>query len=251
MKTNKIMNKIKLFLLTLFVCLSSSSFSQKKKTKPLNRQSTVEGIGPFKIHKTNINIIDSLKKLDNEFYYIKTYSDYSSIKFKDKIISEVLSDSTKEYNDILESTICPKGRVFYIPEIVISDITIKDLFLTFYNETLINIKCEYSSELLEAFKLKYGKPTITEYTKEYKCIVFGNIIRYKEVTYYQRWFNKDIEVLFYIGSYRDSKCDSQSYLGMTIGSEKKLSEMEKCSDVAKERIKKRKESEKIEKYKKL
>jgi hypothetical protein len=106
-------------------------------------------------------------------------------------------------------------------------------------------------ELFQAFELKYGSSTSSQITNIYKCIVFGNIIKYPEVNYYDNWYNKDIEVLFYLGSYRDSKCDKKSLSFVTISSDPLVSELEKCNDLHKTKIRKRKESEKIEKYKKL
>jgi hypothetical protein len=245
------MKKILLPFMALLMCLSFNSFSQKKNVKPIKKQSPVEGIGVFKIKKTSINIIDSIKSSGYNLVKVSKFGDQYDYIGKRNVICELIPDTTEEYSSLSDANLCSKSRVFYIPEMEISGITLNELILTFFNGTLIKIKCDYSSELFKAFELKYGSSTSSQVNQTYKCIVFGNIIKYPEVTYLDKWFNKDIEVLFYIGSYRDSKCNKQSVSFVSISSEPLVSELEKCNDLFKNKIRKRKESENIEKYKKL
>lgn len=89
---------------------------------------------------------------------------------------------------------------------------------------------------MEAFKTKYGESESTEYTKTYNCRIFGNLVPYNETSYYDFWYNKDITVTSYFGSYRDSKCDKQYISSVTIESETKMKLLDNCSKLLEDKI---------------
>jgi len=202
----------KLFLL-LFLTVSISTIGQNK----------IEGVGKYKINKMTIvslqNIInennfilDSIKSY-NEYSKFKKDSYLSNLTSKKVYIAEVFSDTIKKYNSPPNSSLCKMRRVFYIPEMEISKIQLKDTYLTFYNDTLISVDIKYNDKITEAFTLKYGQPEIESNEETINCIENSNgkTIEKTEKMYYQNWENEDIKCTAALGFYYNDKCE-QTYL---------------------------------------
>lgn len=210
-------------------------------------QDKIEGIGKFKLKKTTIAFLDTIvkeKKFDREV--IKSYDEYFKIMYKKDKLAELFPDTVKIYNSPPYTHYCQDTRVFYIPKMIISDIEIKDTYLTFYKDTLVNINTDYSSEIVEAFELKYGKAEIEKKEKEVKCTLklTGSTISYTETMFYQYWSNDNIKCTAAIGDYRDSKCEKQSLSYISISVEKISEKIRDCDDKEKDRLKSKQNAEK-------
>ncbi|MBS1775900.1 MAG: hypothetical protein JSS64_06415 [Bacteroidetes bacterium] len=221
----------------LFLFFSATTFGQDK----------IEGIGKFKLKKTTIAYLDTLvKEKDFDREVIKSYDDYFKIMYKKDKLAELFPDTVKTYNSPPYTHYCKDTRVFYIPKMTISDIEVKDTYLTFYKDTLVNINTDYSSEIVEAFELKYGKAELEKKEKEVKCTLklTGSTISYTETMFYQYWDNGNIKCTAAIGDYRDSKCEKQSLSYISISIEKISEKIRECDDKEKDRLKNRQNTEK-------
>ena len=60
----------------------------------------------------------------------------------------------------MDTTYCPNSRIFYLSDYVISDIKLKNIFLLFYKENLVEFRCDKNKELDLVFSRKYGRPYV-------------------------------------------------------------------------------------------
>lgn len=210
------MNRTFLFLLLFF---STALFGQNK----------IEGIGQFKLKKTSIAFLDSLAKE----------------KYFDKFV-EISPDTADKYNSSPYAHLCKDARVFYIPEIKISEIKMKEMYLTFYKDTLISINTDWSEEIVEALELKYGSGELKKKDKEVKCTLnsTGETVTYTETMFYQYWENGNIKCTAALGDYHDSNCEKQTLSYIEISVENKMSKIIDCDNKEKRRISNKINSEK-------
>ena len=226
----------KIFFIS-FLLLSIRSFGQNK----------IEGIGKFKIKKTSVAYLDTLAKeqeLDRET--ISTFDDYFKMRYKTNKLAEVFPDTVDTYKSPSYAHYCKDARVFYIPKMKISEIELKDTYLTFYKDTLIQINTDYSSEVTEAFELKYGKAEIEKKEKEVKCTLkmTGTDVTYTETMYYQYWENGSIKCIAAIGDYRNSKCEKTTLSYISISTEKVNEKIRDCDTKERDRLDSKKKAEK-------
>lgn len=213
-------------------------------------QDKIEGIGKFKLKKTTTAYLDTLvKEKDFDRETIKNYDDYFKLMYKKDKLAEMFPDTVTTYNSPPYSHYCKDTRVFYIPKMTISEIELKDTYLTFYKDTLVDIHTDYTSEIVEAFELKYGKSEIDKKEKEVKCTLklTGGTITYTETMFYQYWENGNIKCTAAIGDYRDSKCEKQSISYISISIEKVSEKIRECDDKERDRLKNRQDKEKKKK----
>ena len=126
------------FLIILFI-LSLNTFSQK-----------IGGIGEFKIDRTQINIITDIEKelkktcvITNELEFTLNKQEYQ--------FSEILLDSSKL-------------RLFYLNEYIVFDIKLTNLYFFFYDNYLVQFRCDRNKELEMELARKYGRPIIYQKT---------------------------------------------------------------------------------------
>jgi len=127
-----------IFTLLLFLFISNT-FSQK-----------IDGIGKFKIDKTSISVITDIEK---------------EIKIKCGITSEldfVLNKNDFMFKEILLDSI--EIRLFYLSEYVITNIKLTNIYLIFYHNSLIQLRCNKNKELDAFLTRKYGRPIIYQKT---------------------------------------------------------------------------------------
>lgn len=207
-------------------------------------QNKIEGIGKFKLKKTTIKYIDTLCIEKNfERQPIRTIREYFNSKHKINLIVEVFPDTVKfEVSplSIPNSHFCKVTRVFFIPRITISGIEVSGTFLTFYNDTLVEILSDYSNEVVDAFELKYGKPEIDKKEKEENCIdkETGTTKSTISTTYYQRWNNNDIKCSAILEDYYDDNCEKTNFGLITISCLRFQEKIYDCDNQEKERIRK-------------
>lgn len=160
----------------------------------------LEGIGNFKLGKTTIKIINDLEK---ELYNVakneaeKSWGEMEQ-PYKNEMINASLKDfkknrkiySASDENDfIYDKTImlqlfpnqtdsldnpskysyCPDVKIYKILYYTISNIELEDLYLTFYKDTLVELKCDENEKIIEAMKYKYGLGTEIRESFMFRC----------------------------------------------------------------------------------
>ncbi len=202
-------------LLLFFFCsfLSVLSFGQNK----------LEGIGKFKIKKTTTAYLDTLsKEQDFERTTIKSFMDNFMLTNQINKIAEIFPDTVNTYNSPPNAHYSKDVRAFYIPTIKISEIDISNTYLIFYKDTLVGINTNYTSEIADAFEVKYGNPAISKMEKVVKCTLklTGGIVTYVDTTFYYTWENGEIKCIAAISDYHNSECEKKKFSYISINIEK-------------------------------
>ncbi len=125
----------------------------------------VSGIGIFKIGKDKKNILDEIKKTTGVeltvFTDILEWANAKKSTEKTQLVSSL--DSKKAYKGIdLPGVIFDSLRQdIDIDFYSVSNISLRNIGLVFYNDTLIRIRCNGSDSVFEALKAKYKEPKLT------------------------------------------------------------------------------------------
>jgi len=123
----------------------------------------ITGIGKLKLDSP-ISLLSDLGYNENS-PKIKTEREYMAKIYNKTEGHEVYalgSDTITGDNCSYEAYYNPKVKVFYIPKCqILESLSISKVYLTFYNDNLIDISCDFSFELKNAFNLKYGQATET------------------------------------------------------------------------------------------
>lgn len=181
--------------------------------------SKIEGIGNFKISKTTTLIISELEKeLNTNTIKVHSVLEIFDLEKKSNAIAEILPDTIDEYSSPIKASFCPDVKVFYINKYKISEITCKDVYLTFYKGLLTEFQCDVSDELSEAMVIKYGKPTKEKKEKYIDCFYnySGNVVKHKEITVYEKWNNVNIKAQIYSSEYFNNSCEKSFISILTI-----------------------------------
>lgn len=194
-------------------------------------QTAIEGLGKFKLLKVTTAYLDTLakeKSLDRE--KIKTSQDNIRFNNRKGKLAEIFPDTVDSYKSPIYAHQCRSVRVFFIPSIDFSGIELANTYLTFDNDTLVDIQTDYKTEVIEALKAKYGNPEIEKKENEEKCkfSYSGNEVKFTETMYYQKWSNARIKCVAVIGSYRNSQCEKKTLSYINISVEGKTTEIVKC-----------------------
>lgn len=246
----------KIIILTLLI--TNNVFTQDSNNPVFN------GIGILKVNITNISVVKELETLlntqtkkinsiDNE---MKLYSMVDNIEKsgsneKYGFIINLSEDTLNPSNKPIYASSCKNAKVFVIGGYSISGIILKGLRLTFFNDTLIEIHCDGTTELTDAIKLKYGRGKLTGDSKEINCIYKynGNTIKYKEEDIKETWNNGDIEAYVRTSKYYNDNCKEKFLFYMEISSLKKTLEKYKCEEEIKKNRKIKEETEKLKNLK--
>lgn len=219
-----------ILIITLF--LSNISLGQDK----------IEGIGKFKIKKYTIDQLDTL--VTDNYFMRQTVSNSKSffnLYNKSDILIEIQPDTVEINMSIAYSLFCKKTRVFFIPKYSVAGIELKNTYLTFYNDTLTELQTDYTFDVINAIKLKYGEAKIDKKEKEISCELklTGAKVNYTETMYYQYWYNGSIKCTAAIGDYRNSKCEKKTISYITVNNEKNTDQINRCDEKEKQRLKNR------------
>ena len=192
-------------LLSLFIILPilGTSFSQEQ---------NIEGIGLFKIGQTDISIIKQIAdEMSTKILTCKSSLEFYELDSKIKYVAQVFPDTVKSYNSPPGASVCNEVKSFSIKGFFVSGIALKNLKLQFYNDTLYYISCDYTSEISEAMKLKYGSGKLEKKNNEIECknTYSGVTRKVNETTIYETWENGKITVIGRILEFYSSKCERQ------------------------------------------
>lgn len=163
------MMKKLIFLITLvigftFILYSNSFVQMKSHEKPIRqtdkRYDKLKGIGYFIIDDTQTNIISKVK---ND---VRTHNYQCEIKDISNEISELKTRISKRIgeNIVYKKHYCPDLKVLFISKFYIGGIELNNIELSFYNDSLFKMQCDYSRDLVDGLIYKYGNG------KEYKGV---------------------------------------------------------------------------------
>lgn len=210
-------------ILIILFCTPFISLAQQK----------IEGIGRFKINKTlAYSIFDSLRTEGYNEYDVTDGQQGFAYEGKEKVILNLVANPVEKYNSPINSHSCKISKTVCIPSINISGIDIADFYLTFYDDTLIEIDIKYSKELGDAIELKYGKVVPAKKTHNIDCIysLTGNKQTLAEETFTSTWKNGIIECSIILGNYRDSHCKENYYSTISVYDTRKFKQIRLCDD---------------------
>jgi len=224
-------------LFYLSILTTKTVFSQK-----------IEGIGRFKVNKTNISIVDSLKKEGYEYKICQGL--IKCLLESGKIILERV-DEVKPENDRFNDVDLAKfknHRIIKIGELKISEINIKNIVMDFYNDILISITVhEYSNDFTEALKLKYGNPKIDRIKKNITCSSsFAGSYNLEENSFTSIYRDDSIGVYDYLSVYYNDKCKKQYFQVFKIYDKEKLKIVENFEKDIREKLDKEKKKKQKE-----
>lgn len=184
---------MKKILILVIACLPVFGIGQRKELikNPNYKKQNIEGLGSLKINKTTLAVIDSFSKLAGVKYDDTEYT-LGDIPFNNTestsldIIYELKKDSTfseKEYDS--HSIYAKEARVFYLNYFKAGNIGVKNIYLSFYNDTLVKINIGLqglNDKVNDAFSTKYGpSESILTITKPVVCQNgYGAIFNYEE-----------------------------------------------------------------------
>lgn len=143
------------------------SFSQK-----------IDGVGKFRIDKTNISIISSIEKEIKQECGITNKLEFYSNKER-MTFDEILLESSEI-------------RLFYLSEYTLSKIKLMDLYFVFYKDYLIELRCDKNKELDLFLTRKHGRPIIEQ--KTISNIKNLNLV-YDEYVSKYTWHNNNIIII--------------------------------------------------------
>jgi hypothetical protein len=193
------------------------------------------GIGKLKLGSS----IDLVKDLGFDVIPI---NDYSQSFAKPNRIYEFISDT----NSVGQATIYgkpdPRVRVFKVPLINIADgIDIKNSILTFMNDTLISVNCEYNGKVNEALDVKYGKSetVVKEEPHKFTRTYTGEEITLIDVTYTNDWGDGNIECTSMLKKYYSGSIEAKYLSYFCILNKKAIEDINKVSLEFSKRAKKR------------
>jgi hypothetical protein len=208
----------------------------------------ISSIGKFEIKTTTLSILDELQNtLDTKVKICSSFSNYSKYQqSKDNYILQLVRDTVNEYNSPFGAKYCDLVKIYAIQGYSVANIELKNLELTFMNDTLIQFKCDGTTDFIEAIHLKYGKGKLRQTEKEVTCEVgrLGTEVKLKETAIFETWGNADIKANSTISVFYNRKCEKNYLSYFVLSSFEASKEMNKCEDLKKLEDKKRKEEQK-------
>jgi hypothetical protein len=224
-------------IVTFFLLLVSTSlFAQDK----------IEGIGRFKINKTTTSLLDTLaKEYGVKITKISKDGDFRKIVIKNEsknknCIIELLKNlSDDRIDQIPFAYSCEATRVFYIQKYEVAGIGLTELYITFIDDKLISIFCNYDAKVKEALRLKYGAGKVEYETKEIRCVykLTGNIVTEEEYSSSEDWTNGNIVATLSFSRSYDNECKKEITSYLLIKNTPMYSRLLSCEYEAKKKLK--------------
>ena len=189
------------------------------------QQTNIEGLGDFKLNTTQLKFVKAYAQ--EKSISIKKFTkadDLNKYKETNEIyIIEIIPDTLAPMSAIKSANFCPKTRVFLFAEYVIAGFKIKGLTLTFYNDVLIGLYSDITTDLRDALIRKYGEPQVEVSKIKTRCPNDGIIT-------HQSWENGTIIAVVYTEKRYDSYCKATTYALLTIFDASKSSRLDRCNE---------------------
>jgi hypothetical protein len=169
-------------------------------------QNKMTGLGNLQLGTATVKIIDEIANENS----VSVDTSYRELETKDidKLIEKKCTKISERYND--PALIDPNVKSYYIDNYTISDITLNQVYLYFYADTLYKITCDLNTDIMDALSTKYGNPSFREYDKKIVTCRNGLGIEYKEEEKFvvEEWTtnNTKVECSASIMFYVDNNC---------------------------------------------
>ena len=228
---------------------------------PVNAQDTpkIKGIGDIILNQTTISALPAIlqteiKDMDNNNsndYFIKYR--YSIIDKESKAVENKNSDKEYKYSFKImsEENFIPGYRFVRVTKYTIADIEIPEIELTFFNDTLIKLKSNYTTKMSEALAYKYGKPETSNTSKKVSCVykMTGNTVEMEEWSLTEDWTNENIKASGTMAKYYDDKCKDKFLTYFILEDVKKTETFTEMTKKKRQELKDKEAADKAEKYK--
>lgn len=201
----------KILFLYFLLLLGVPTIHAQDLTENVTDTNKIEGIGIFKIGKTRKEIIPlAEQKLKNKTIIINSSEFDSDIRndIAPKVIAILKPNPDVKYDYPYNYSFCPNVKVYYIKTYEISGIKLKNIYLKFYNDTLIDFKCNGDEIISLALKKIYGNPEVIKESENTNCALEyldRGVSKLNEITY-ENWYNNDIICSNYSSHYFDASC---------------------------------------------
>ncbi|MFZ4569756.1 MAG: hypothetical protein ACOYM0_01345 [Bacteroidales bacterium] len=207
----------------------------------LAQNQNIEGIGIFKISKTTISIIKDLsEELNVSIKQANSSEDlYKAGRRGNPYILQISPNDQKDFLSPAHSTKCNDFTIYSISSYVISTFEFKEIYLTFYHDTLVKFQSKYPEKLGDALRVKFGKPTEESKEKEITCTYTytGAETKHKEIDIKHIWKNENITAQVYFWQYYTSDCEKHFVSGFYVEDNIHIKLLDECE----KRIKEQKE----------
>lgn len=198
------------------------------------------GFGKLKLYSS----IDSLTK-NNNIDSINNSEEYLNIVYlNDQLktnIFELISDTISGVKVSPHGKFNKDVRVFYVRNFeIFNDIILKNIYLTFFNNILVQISCDDNTKLDDALKLKYGDPEIRKIEKVEKYGI--------RTSYYSQYKtnNSNLKCDSYLTVYYDKNYDKKYFDNITLLDSDKNDSINTIESLYDERIQKRINDKKLQ-----
>lgn len=228
--------KKNLLLLIVFILVQSKLLAQNR----------IYGIGPFKIKRTDIAIIDSLSQELGEFERVdNTVRTYSVDHY------ECIFDSLDVYSSPQGASACKSIRTFFIKKLEISGVSFESLYLVFKDGILREFKSDYSNDIQEALSIKYGPPKIKTSSKPVTCLykLTGNKSQLEETAVYYEWISNYVQINAGYSKFYNDKCEELHTSWFSVDTKEFYKEKEACESAAERKMEQNKMNEKAKSLK--
>lgn len=183
-----------------------------------------QGAGPFIVNKYTVQDLQSactIEIIDNQDY--RQYNDryrFAAPNSSDYLCCEVVKDGEEPRLKVLyvrkDYEYIAGMRYFYLNQFMIGDMKVKSIELTFHNDTLIAFKSDWSLDIANAMKHKYGEPELYRKVDTVVCtykLTGANTYNEKYI-YISTWENANVVAKTILYKDYNSKCEptvSSSY----------------------------------------
>ena len=208
-------------------------------------QEKIKGIGKFKINESTRTQVDSILAGDLGQQFPDTFdkNENNFLSIHESKWAILTPDSTPDYAHPyynyekvnLLPLHCSMATVYFIKSYSIANIQFESVYLTFRKDTLVGFVSDYSEEITDAMKLKYGNIQPTMKTTLINCQnKIGNKFTKDETEIIYSWKNGSIEAKSYFKQYG---CNGSFLTYFSVKDNAKLSTLQKCSNDAYLKIK--------------
>ena len=152
-----------------------------------------------------------------------------------------------------EENFIPGYRFVRVTKYTIADIEIPEIELTFFNDTLIKLKSNYTTKMSEALAYKYGKPETSNTSKKVSCVykMTGNTVEMEEWSLTEDWTNENIKASGTMAKYYDDNCKDKFLTYFILEDVKKTETFTEMTKKKRQELKDKEAADKAEKYKKF
>lgn len=232
-----------IIVIFLKVCILTMCYSQK-----LYTYDSFNGIGKFKILASSVDVISEIEQELKTKRIIVEDCSKPEFLMKNEKIYEMRYDTNGvifSSQSLFELLYCNNVKIFYLPKYVVSGVTLDELYLVYFNDTLIELSVDAGSslEFIDAIKLKYGSGQQSHLEVEIECgyeLLGYNVTKSQQI-FISRWHveDSDLESSYYLSEdYNISDCEHSAYASFRLKSKSMMDNALACAKKSQEETEK-------------